>query len=76
MDTSTVSRPSLSRRIPAPARTVLRLLARLRHGTLTLQLPDASEHRYGSGRQPEVSVTVRDWSVFGAALKSVVMWFV
>jgi cyclopropane-fatty-acyl-phospholipid synthase len=70
MDTSTVSRPSLSRRIPAPARTVLRLLARLRHGTLTLQLPDASEHRYGSGRQPEVSVTVRDWSVFGAALKS------
>jgi cyclopropane-fatty-acyl-phospholipid synthase len=60
----------LSRRIPAPARTVLRLLARLRHGTLTLQLPDASQHRYGSGRQPEVSVTVRDWSVFGAALKS------
>ena len=70
MNTSTVPRPLLSRRIPAPARTVLRLLARLRHGTLTLQLPDASQHRYGSGRQPEVSVTVRDWSVFGAALKS------
>lgn len=70
MNTSTVSLPQSSRRAPAAARTVLRLLVRLSHGTLTLQLPDGSQRCFGSGRQPEAFVSVSDWSVFGAALKS------
>jgi cyclopropane-fatty-acyl-phospholipid synthase len=40
--------------------TLFRLLEEnVRHGTLTVQLPDGSEHRFGSG-QPEATIRFRD----------------
>ena len=70
MNSTTASGLSLPRSVPVRARTVLRLLERLRHGTLNLQLPDGTQLRYGQGDQPMASLTVHDWSVFEAALKS------
>ena len=67
---------------PAAARSALRLLQRLQHGTLTVHLPDGSQRRVGETLQPagghevapadqlHASISVHDWKVFGAALKS------
>ncbi|MBX9871197.1 MAG: cyclopropane-fatty-acyl-phospholipid synthase family protein [Burkholderiaceae bacterium] len=70
MNTTTAPRLVLPRSAPAAARSVLRLLERLRHGTLHLQLPDGTQVHYGRGDEPRASLVVHDWSVFGAALKS------
>ena len=63
--------------IPAAARTALRLLERLQHGTLTLQLPDGTLRHFGSHNGnsnssggPVAAIALKNWNVFGAALKS------
>jgi cyclopropane-fatty-acyl-phospholipid synthase len=61
---------SLPRNAPAAARSTLQLLQRLRHGSLTLQLPDGSVQRFGDGNGPHASLSLHNWNVFGAALKS------
>jgi cyclopropane-fatty-acyl-phospholipid synthase len=67
------------RNAPAAARSALRLLQKLRHGALTLHLPDGSQRRFGEHPQqtelhtpkhPGASITLHNWNVFGAALKS------
>ncbi len=60
----------LPERAPASARTVFRLLQQLRHGSLTLQLPDGSIQTVGDGQGPHVSVHLHNWKPFAAALKS------
>ncbi|NMM76588.1 cyclopropane-fatty-acyl-phospholipid synthase family protein [Acidovorax sp. SRB_24] len=55
--------------VPAAARTALQLLQRLQHGTLTLQLPDGTLRHYGHG-SPVAAIALKNWNVFGAALKS------
>ncbi|TXI66792.1 MAG: class I SAM-dependent methyltransferase [Limnohabitans sp.] len=60
----------LPERAPAAARTVFRLLQQLRHGSLTLQLPDGSVQTVGDGQGPHVSVHLHNWKPFSAALKS------
>jgi cyclopropane-fatty-acyl-phospholipid synthase len=55
---------------PGAARRVLGLLQRLVHGSLTLQLPDGSKHRYGNGQPPHAAIALRNWNVCGAALRS------
>ena len=73
MNSTTAPQPAgfaLPRHAPAAARTTLQLLQRLHHGSLTLQLPDGSVQRFGSGTGPLASLRIHDWSVFGAALKS------
>lgn len=55
---------------PGAARTVLKLLKRLRHGSLTLQLPDGSMQRFGSEALPHATLHLNNWNVFAAALKS------
>lgn len=55
---------------PAAARTVLQLLQRLRHGSLTLQLPDGTVQRFGSIEGPHASLRLHNWNVCTAALKS------
>jgi cyclopropane-fatty-acyl-phospholipid synthase len=55
---------------PAAAHRVLRLLQRLVHGSLTLQLPDGSSHRFGNGQTPHAAIALRNWNVCGAALKA------
>ena len=55
---------------PAAARTTLRWLQRLQHGSLTLQLPDGTLQHFGHGGGPVAAITLRNWNVFGAALRS------
>ncbi len=56
--------------IPASARTALRLLQRLQHGSLTLRLPDGSLQHFGPGGGPSAALTLHNWNVFPAALRS------
>lgn len=56
--------------IPAVARTGLRLLQRLQHGTLLLELPDGQRLHLGQGGGPSASMRLRNWSVFAAVLRS------
>ncbi|MGS5089546.1 class I SAM-dependent methyltransferase [Hydrogenophaga sp. A37] len=60
----------LPRNAPAAARTVMQLLQRLQHGSLTLQLPDGTVQRFGSVDGPHASLRLLNWNVCGAALKS------
>lgn len=55
---------------PTAARTVLKLLKGLRHGSLTLQLPDGTMQRFGSEAAPHAALHLHNWNVFSAALKS------
>ncbi len=55
---------------PAAARTAFKLLSRLKHGTLTLQLPDGSMQRFGSGEAPTASLRLINWNVCSASLRS------
>lgn len=55
---------------PAAARTVLRMLQNLRHGSLTLQLPDGSMQRFGKGDLPHATLSLHNWKVCSATLKS------
>jgi cyclopropane-fatty-acyl-phospholipid synthase len=55
---------------PAAAQTVLKLLNRLKHGSLHLSLPDGSAHRIGSGQAPVATLRLNNWNVCAAALKS------
>lgn len=55
---------------PASIRSVFRLLQRMRHGTLTLHLPDGAVQQFGNGAQPGATMTLHNWNAFHAALKS------
>jgi cyclopropane-fatty-acyl-phospholipid synthase len=74
MNSTTAPRQSagfdLPRNAPAAARTVMQLLQRLQHGSLTLQLPDGTVQRFGSVDGPHASLRLHNWNVCGAALKS------
>ena len=64
------TQPTAPADAPAAARAALKLLQRLRQGTLTVQLPDASVRRYGGGEGPVAGLTLRNWNACAAALKS------
>ena len=71
MNSSTASTPfTLPQGTPAAARTALKLLQRLQHGSLTVQLPDGTLHHFGDGHGPAAAMTLRNWQVCRAALKS------
>ena len=55
---------------PSAARATLKLLLRLKQGTLTVKLPDGSVQRFGSGQTPQASLHLLNWNVCSAALKS------
>ncbi|MBC7619488.1 MAG: SAM-dependent methyltransferase, partial [Candidatus Saccharibacteria bacterium] len=55
---------------PAAARTVLKLLQRLRHGHLTVHLPDGSVRHFGAETGMRATLTLNNWNVCSAALKS------
>jgi len=67
---STLASLALPGGAPAAARTVLRLLTRLKHGTLHVQLPDGSMRHFGSGEAPVASLRLHNWKVCAASLKS------
>jgi len=68
--TTTAFRISLPAGVPAAARSGLRLLQHLQRGTLTLELPDGNTVQLGPGGQPQASMHVHDWRMFGAVLRS------
>ncbi len=75
MNTTTTTTPadaglSLPGDAPAAARTVFALLARLSQGTLSVQLPDGSLRRFGSGQAPLAAIQLRNWKPCAASLKS------
>jgi len=58
---------------PAAARAVFRLLTKLRHGILDVQLPDGSHRHFGSPADPaapRAALRLKDWHVCSAALRS------
>jgi cyclopropane-fatty-acyl-phospholipid synthase len=58
---------------PAAGRTCLKLLQKLQHGLLTVQLPDGSMQRFGKPDAAEhlhASMHIHRWSVCSAVLKS------
>ena len=73
---STFQSPTLSQTTaiphdaPGAARTALKMLRRLKHGTLTLQLPDGSLQRFGSGDAPVAVLHLHNWKPCSAALRS------
>ena len=73
------STPTFLRGAPSAARTAIKLLQRLRHGMLTVHFPDGSTRRFGQPAQlravgpttaPQATLTLHNWKVCGAALKS------
>ena len=70
MNTTTASPLSVPLDAPAAARTALKLLQRITHGTLALQLPDGSIQCFGNGGQPHAAISLKNWNVCQAALKS------
>ena len=57
---------------PAAARAVFRLLKNLKHGTLSVQIPDGTTSVFGSPAEGglRAAVRLRNWSVCAAAMKS------
>ncbi|MEO6625066.1 MAG: class I SAM-dependent methyltransferase, partial [Burkholderiaceae bacterium] len=76
MNSTTFSPTAALRSAPAAARTALRLLERLRHGCLTVQLPDGSMKVFGEAahahhpRRLSASIALRNWKPCAAALRS------
>ncbi len=70
MNSTTADLRNLPAGIPAAARTVLQLLQRLQQGSLTLQLPDGTLRHFGPGGSPAAAITLRNWNVCSAALRS------
>ena len=76
MNITAISSPPALHKAPAAARTALKLLTRLRHGSLTLQLPDGSMQFFGEAagganvERTHAMISMRNWNVCGAALKS------
>ena len=61
---------TLPRGTPAAARTVFKLLQGLRHGSLTVQLPNGSMQRFGGDALPHATLALHNWNVCTASLKS------
>lgn len=54
---------------PARARLILKLLARLQHGALHLELPDGKSMHFGDDSYP-VTLRLHNWSLCDAVIKS------
>ncbi len=57
---------------PASARAVFGLLKKLRHGHLSVHMPDGSSAQFGTSAdgEPNAAIRLRNWNVCSAALKS------
>ena len=76
MNSTTFSPATAPVGTPAAARTALRMLEKMRHGSLALQLPDGSVRHFGesahatAAAHPAATMTWHNWSVCSAALTS------
>lgn len=68
---TTLARPqTLPATAPAAAHRLLRLLERLPHGRLDLQLPDGRQLSLGSGDGERAALSVHRWALFERVLKA------
>ncbi len=70
MNTTTANTFSIPRNLPTSARTVLKLLQRLKHGSLTVQFPDGTVTTFGEGQSLHAHLHLNSWVACEAALKS------
>jgi cyclopropane-fatty-acyl-phospholipid synthase len=72
MTTTSLLPLGLPRSAPAAARSVFRLLQRVRGGSLTMQLPDGGTAHFGtvSDGEPRAAMRLHNWNVFAAVLRS------
>jgi len=72
MTTTSLLASRLPPTAPSAARSVFRLLPKMRYGSLTLQLPDGGTAHFGAARsgEPRAAMRLRNWNVFAAALRS------
>jgi cyclopropane-fatty-acyl-phospholipid synthase len=68
--TAKYSADKAAQRPPAAARTVMQLLQKIRHGSITLHLPDGSVQRFGESASPHATLHLSNWNAFTGALKS------
>jgi cyclopropane-fatty-acyl-phospholipid synthase len=55
---------------PAAARSVFKLLERLRFGSLDVQLPDGGSAHFGSADGPRAAIRIKHWDMCAATLRS------
>jgi cyclopropane-fatty-acyl-phospholipid synthase len=69
---TTFTSPVLPDTAPSAASAVFRLLSRLKHGTLDVQLPDGTTGHFGTlaDGEPRAAIRMRNWNVCRAALQS------
>lgn len=60
---------SAARSVPASAQIILKLLAKMQHGALTLKTPDGELLYFGDGSAP-VTLELLNWNMFSAAMRS------
>jgi cyclopropane-fatty-acyl-phospholipid synthase len=70
MSSSLLNPPQHVDSAPAAARAVFRLMKRLKHGSLTVQLPDGGALNFGDTQEPRAAIRLRNWNPCAAALKS------
>jgi len=73
MNTTTARSFAIPREAPAAARALFKLLGRLQHGTLSVQLPGGSMRHFGPqtpSQAPAARMTLRNWNVCSATLRS------
>ncbi|MGE5338725.1 MAG: class I SAM-dependent methyltransferase [Gemmatimonadota bacterium] len=56
-------------RYPARVRWLLRVLDRVRHGSISVRFPDGQQATFGAG-SPRADITLANWNVLEAALSS------
>ncbi|HEU4375600.1 MAG TPA: cyclopropane-fatty-acyl-phospholipid synthase family protein [Telluria sp.] len=54
---------------PTAARIILKLLASLQHGALTLRTPDGERRHYGDASAP-IALELKNWNLFTLAMRS------
>lgn len=73
MNTTTARSFAIPREAPTAARALFKLLGRLQHGSLSVQLPDGSVRHFGPqapSLAPAARMTLRNWNVCSATLRS------
>ena len=80
MNTSSITYPPSLRDAPTAARNTMRLLERLQHGQLSVQLPDGTVRVFGQAADnengtrnsstPHATITLHNWNVCAATLQS------
>jgi cyclopropane-fatty-acyl-phospholipid synthase len=70
MSSSLLNPPQVIDSSPAAARAVFRLMQGLKHGSLTVQLPDGGTLNFGQTQEPRAAIRLRNWNPCAAALRS------